>query len=62
MSNFFKKPKNGLPFIPPKDPAKLRAKWDKEVAEALKEGKYYTDVKEMMADILGKKKYRRLSK
>lgn len=31
----------GLPFTPTKNPAALRAKWDKEVAEALKKGKVY---------------------
>lgn len=31
----------GLPFIPTKNAEKLRAKWDKEVAEALKSGKVY---------------------
>ena len=31
----------GLPFTPTKNPAALRAKWDKEVAEALKSGKVY---------------------
>jgi len=52
----------GLPFIPTKDPVKLRAKWDREVAEALESGKGSTSVKEMMIDILGKKEYERLSK
>lgn len=51
----------GLPFVPTKDPAKLRAKWDKEVAEALSSGKGFSSVKEMMIDILGKKEYERLS-
>ena len=32
----------GLPFTPTKNPAALRAKWDKEVAEALKKGKVYS--------------------
>jgi DNA-damage-inducible protein J len=32
----------GLPFRPTKDPAKLRAEWDKEVADAIKRGKFYS--------------------
>jgi len=31
----------GLPFTPTKNAKKLRAQWDKEVAEALKKGKVY---------------------
>ncbi|OGG52476.1 hypothetical protein A3H16_04055 [Candidatus Kaiserbacteria bacterium RIFCSPLOWO2_12_FULL_53_8] len=31
----------GLPFTPTKNPAVLRAKWDAEVAQALKRGKVY---------------------
>jgi len=31
----------GLPFKPTKNPAALRAEWDKEVAEARKSGKVY---------------------
>jgi hypothetical protein len=41
--------------------AKIRARWDKEVAEALK-GKRYVSSREMMIDILGKKAYARFSK
>ncbi len=52
----------GLPFTPSKDPAKIRARWDKEVEEALKSGKSFTSAKELMIDILGKKEYARLSK
>ncbi len=52
----------GLPFTPTGDPAKIRARWDREIAEALKSGKGYTDVKEIMIDILGKKQYDRFSK
>ena len=32
----------GMPFTPTKNPAALRAKWDAEVAEALKRGKFYS--------------------
>lgn len=52
----------GLPFTPTQDPAKIRAKWDREVEDALKNGKSYTNAKDMMIDILGKKEYERLSK
>lgn len=31
---------------------KIRARWDKEVAEALKSGKTYTSTREMFDDIL----------
>ena len=31
----------GLPFTPTKNAKKLRAQWDKEVADALKSGKVY---------------------
>ena len=42
----------GLPFTPStKDAKKLRAKWDKEVAWALKHGKRYTDTKELFRDL-----------
>lgn len=41
----------GLPFTPGKDPAKIRARWDKEVAEALKNGKKYTSGAEALADL-----------
>ncbi len=32
----------GLPFTPTKNHAALRAKWDAEVAQALKNGKVYS--------------------
>ena len=43
---------NGMPFLPTKDAKKIRARWDREVAEALKNGKRYTSTKEMLDDIL----------
>ncbi len=44
---------NGLPFTPSKKSnTLLRAKWDKEVTEALKKGKRYTSAKELLDDIL----------
>lgn len=42
-----------LPFRPAKDPKKIRAQWDREVAEALHSGKRYADAKSLHADILG---------
>lgn len=42
----------GIPFIPTKDAKKIRARWDREVAEALKNGKDYATAKEMLDDIL----------
>jgi len=41
----------GLPFTPTKNPAALRTKWDKEVAEARKSGKVYRNVKELFKDL-----------
>ena len=41
----------GLPFTPTKNPVALRAKWDKEVADALKRGKVYKNVKELFKDL-----------
>lgn len=38
----------GLPFTPMKNPAALRAKWDAEVAQALKEGKVYKTAREAL--------------
>ena len=43
---------NGIPFVPTKDAKKIRARWDREVAEALKNGKDYATAKEMLDDIL----------
>jgi DNA-damage-inducible protein J len=42
---------NGLPFTPTKNPAKIRARWDKEVAQALKTGKTYKSGKEVLSDL-----------
>lgn len=41
----------GLPFTPTKNPVALRAKWDAEGAEALKNGKVYRSAKEMFKDL-----------
>lgn len=42
---------NGLPFTPTKNPAKIRARWDKEVAQALKTGKTYKNARELFKDL-----------
>ena len=42
----------GLPFTPTKNPAALRAKWDKEVAYARKHGKRYDSAEELLKDLL----------
>ena len=43
---------NGLPFTPTnKKHALLRARWDKEIAEALKSGKSYKNAKELFDDL-----------
>ncbi len=42
----------GLPFTPTKNPAALRAKWDREIAESRKRGKFYTSAQEMLEDVL----------
>jgi DNA-damage-inducible protein J len=42
----------GMPFTPTKNPAVLRAKWDKEIAEARKRGKFYKSAEDMLEDIL----------
>jgi len=52
----------GLPFRPTRTPKAIREEWDREVAEALKSGKSFTNAKDLMIDILGKKEYDRLSK
>ncbi|NCS99202.1 type II toxin-antitoxin system RelB/DinJ family antitoxin [Candidatus Parcubacteria bacterium] len=42
----------GLPFLPTHDPKKIREEWDREVEDALKNGKRYTSVKDLFDDIL----------
>lgn len=42
----------GLPFRPTKNPAAIRAKWDREVEEALRTGKRYKSGRELLDDIL----------
>ncbi len=41
----------GLPFIPTKNPAALRAKWDAEVADALRRGETYKNARELFNDL-----------
>jgi DNA-damage-inducible protein J len=43
---------NGLPFHPTNNPKVIRAMWDNEVADALKNGKSYSSTKEMFDDII----------
>lgn len=43
---------NGLPFHPTNNPKVIRAMWDREVADALKNGESYTSTKEMFDDII----------
>lgn len=42
---------DGLPFTPTNNDAVIRARLDKEVAEALKHGKMYKTAKELLDDI-----------
>lgn len=42
---------NGLPFTPTKNLSTLRAKWDKEIAYAMKYGKSYKNAKELFEDL-----------
>lgn len=40
-----------MPITPTNNPTMIRAKWDAEVAEALKKGKRYDSVNELLKDI-----------
>jgi DNA-damage-inducible protein J len=40
----------GLPFTPTSNPKTIRAKWDKEVAIAMKSKKYFKTSKEALSD------------
>ena len=42
---------DGLPFTPTNNDAVIKARWDKEVAYALKHGKRYTTAQELLDDI-----------
>lgn len=41
----------GLPFIPTRNSATIRAQWDKEVAKAKRSSHRYTTAKEALADL-----------
>lgn len=43
---------NGLPFTPTKNMSAIKNRWDKEAADALKNGKRYTSAKALLDDIL----------
>lgn len=43
---------NGLPFHPTNNPKVIRAMWDREVADVLKNGESYTSSKKMFDDII----------
>ena len=42
----------GIPFVSTKDPARLNARWDKQIEYALRNSKRYDNAKEMIDDIL----------
>ena len=42
----------GLPFTPTRNPKEIRAKWDREVAKAMKSGKSFKTAEEALADFL----------
>ncbi|MDP3900851.1 MAG: type II toxin-antitoxin system RelB/DinJ family antitoxin [bacterium] len=41
----------GLPFIPTRNPATIRAQWDKEVARAKKNSRRYRTAQDALADL-----------
>lgn len=41
-----------LPFRPMKDSKKIRAQWDREVAQAIKSGKSYKNARELLKDLI----------
>lgn len=43
---------NGLPFIPTKNIATLKDRWDRQTAYVLKHGKNYKTGKDVLSDIL----------
>jgi DNA-damage-inducible protein J len=43
----------GIPFLPSTNAKRIRARWDREVENALKKGKGYASTKKMLDDILG---------
>ncbi len=41
----------GIPFKPSRHAAHIKAEWDKEVADAMKSGKSYTNARELLVDV-----------
>jgi DNA-damage-inducible protein J len=41
----------GLPFTPTRNPEKIRAAWDKEVAHAIRSGKSHASAKDLITSI-----------
>lgn len=41
----------GLPFLPTHNPEILKRRWDKEVSDAIENGKSYSSARELFADI-----------
>ena len=41
----------GLPFTPTTNPKEIRARWDSQVAEAVKNKKYFKTAKETLSDL-----------
>jgi DNA-damage-inducible protein J len=44
---------DGLPFTPTNNTKAIRARWDAQIADAMKNGKSYTTAEQMYRDILG---------
>jgi DNA-damage-inducible protein J len=42
----------GLPFTPTRSPKEIRAKWDREVARAMKSGKSFKTGREAIEDLI----------
>jgi addiction module RelB/DinJ family antitoxin len=42
----------GIPFQPTRDPKKIRARWDREAEEAIKSGKSYDNIEDLLKDII----------
>ena len=42
----------GMPFVPTKDPARINAKWDRQIEYAIKHGKSYKSAEDLFDDIL----------
>jgi DNA-damage-inducible protein J len=42
----------GIPFKPSRNPRQIREEWDKEVAQALKYGKHYSNASDLSQDVL----------